>query len=121
MAMLTDAVLVDRVVAGFEGDFDELYRRHASTAWRVAQAVTGNAHDAADAVAEAFARVFQAVKAGRLTDASAFRAYLMTATRNASLDTLRRGGKTRPTADDDLDKLELDADTPAEAVEGNAD
>lgn len=45
MTMLTDAVLVDRVVAGFEGDFDELYRRHASTAWRVAQAVTGNAHD----------------------------------------------------------------------------
>lgn len=121
MTMLTDAVLVDRVVAGFEGDFDELYRRHASTAWRVAQAVTGNAHDAADAVAEAFARVFQAVQAGRLTDASAFRAYLMTATRNASLDTLRRGGKARPTADDDLDKLELDAATPAEAVEGTAD
>ena len=55
MTMLTDAVLVDRVVAGFEGDFDELYKRHASTAWRVAQSVTGNAHDAADAVAEAFA------------------------------------------------------------------
>jgi RNA polymerase sigma factor (sigma-70 family) len=121
MTMLTDAVLVDRVVAGFEGDFDELYKRHASTAWRVAQAVTGNAHDAADAVAEAFARVFQAVKAGRLTDASAFRAYLMTATRNASLDTLRRGGKTKATDSDDLDKLELDAATPSDMVEGSAD
>src|SRR5215212_6045458 len=98
MTMLTDAVLVDRVVAGFEGDFEELYRRHASAAWRVAQAVTGNAHDAADAVAEAFARVFQAVKAGRLTDPAAFRGYLMAATRNASLDTLRRAGKTRPSA-----------------------
>jgi DNA-directed RNA polymerase specialized sigma24 family protein len=53
MTMLTDAVLVDRVVAGFEGDFEELYKRHAGAAWRVAQAVTGNAHDAADAVAEA--------------------------------------------------------------------
>jgi len=43
MTMLTDAILVDRVVAGFEGDFEELYKRHAGTAWRVAQAVTGNA------------------------------------------------------------------------------
>ena len=36
MTMLTDAVLVDRVVAGFEGDFEELYKRHAGTAWRAA-------------------------------------------------------------------------------------
>src|SRR5437868_1686911 len=121
MTMLTDAILVDRVVAGFEGDFEELYKRHAGTAWRVAQAVTGNAHDAADAVAEAFARVFQAVKTGRLTDASAFRSYLLTATRNASLDQLRRGGKTRPTDNDDLDLVELSALTPGDAVEGAGD
>jgi RNA polymerase sigma factor (sigma-70 family) len=121
MTMLTDAVLVDRVVAGFEGDFEELYKRHAGTAWRVAQAVTGNAHDAADAVAEAFARVFQAVKSGRLTDAGAFRSYLLTATRNASLDQLRRGGRTRPTDNDDLDVIELSAPTPGDAVEGAGD
>lgn len=121
MTMLTDAVLVDRVVAGFEGDFEELYRRHASAAWRVAQAVTGNAHDAADAVAEAFARVFQAVKSGRLTEAAAFRAYLMTATRNASLDQLRRTGKTRPTADDDLDVLPTDSTGPQAAIDGKGD
>lgn len=121
MTMLSDDVLVDRVVAGFEGDFEELYRRHASAAWRVAQAVTGNAHDAADAVAEAFARVLQAVKAGRLLDSSAFRGYLMTATRNASLDTLRRAGKTRPTADDDLDGLDFDTIGPAEALTGAGD
>jgi len=121
MTMLTDAVLVDRVVAGFEGDFEELYRRHASAAWRVAQAVTGNTHDAADAVAEAFARVFQAVKSGRLTDAGAFRAYLMTATRNASLDTLRRSGKTRPTADDDLDLVESGVTGPQAVVDGKGD
>ncbi|MEA3057143.1 MAG: large repetitive protein, partial [Actinomycetota bacterium] len=121
MTMLTDAVLVDRVVAGFEGDFEELYKRHAGTAWRVAQSVTGNAHDAADAVAEAFARVFQAVKSGRLTDTSAFRSYLLTATRNASLDQLRRGGKSRPTDNDDLDLVELSAPTPGDAVEGAGD
>lgn len=121
MTMLTDAVLVDRVVAGFEEDFEELYRRHASAAWRVAQAVTGNAHDAADAVAEAFARVFQAVKAGRLAEASAFRGYLLAATRNASLDTLRRAGKARPTDTDDLDLVALEAAGPAEALTGAGD
>ena len=121
MTMLSDDVLVDRVVAGFDGDFEELYRRHASAAWRVAQAVTGNAHDAADAVAEAFARVLQAVKAGRLLDASAFRGYLLAATRNASLDTLRRAGKTRPTADDDLDGLDLATTGPDDALTGAGD
>ncbi|MEN3272002.1 MAG: large repetitive protein [Actinomycetota bacterium] len=121
MTMLTDAILVDRVVAGFEGDFEELYKRHAGTAWRVAQAVTGDAHDAADAVAEAFARVFQAVRSGRLTDASAFRSYLLTATRNASLDQLRRGGRTRPTDNDDLDLIELSEPTPGDMIEGAGD
>ena len=101
--MLTDAVLVDRVIAGFDDAFDELYRRHANAAWRVAQAVAGNAHDAADAVSEAFARVLQAVKAGRLTDGDAFKPYLLTATRNAALDGLRRVGKTRPTEPEQLD------------------
>ena len=121
MTMLTDAVLVDRVVAGFEGDFDELYRRHSSAAWRLAQAVTGNSHDAADAVAEAFARVFQAVKAGRLTDATAFRAYLLTATRNAAMDTFRRGGKAKPASDDDLAQLPVDGAGPAEAIDQSSD
>src|SRR3954466_6770475 len=121
MTMLDDAFLVDGVIAGFEGDFEELYRRHASSAWRVAQAVTGNAHDAADAVAEAFARVFQAVKAGRLSDASAFRGYLLAATRNASLDVLRKAGKTRPTADDDLDVVPSDTPGPQAAIDGKGD
>ena len=64
--MLTDAVLVERVIAGFDDAFDELYRRHATSAWRLAQAVTNNSHDAADAVSEAFARVLQAVRSGEL-------------------------------------------------------
>src|SRR5439155_953894 len=71
--MLTDAQLVERVIAGFDDAFDELYRRHANSAWRLAQAVTNNSHDAADAVSEAFARVLQAVRAGRLEDGGAVR------------------------------------------------
>ncbi|HYD09492.1 MAG TPA: sigma-70 family RNA polymerase sigma factor [Acidimicrobiales bacterium] len=119
--MLTDEVLVDRVVAGFEGDFEELYRRHSQAAWRLAQAVTGNAHDAADAVAEAFARVFKAVKVGRLADGAAFRSYLLTATRNASLDTIKKGSKARPTDDEVLDLVESERTGPIDVVTGAGD
>jgi RNA polymerase sigma factor (sigma-70 family) len=116
--MLTDAVLVDRVIAGFDGAFDELYRRHASAAWRLGQAVTGNSHDAADAVSEAFARVLQAVRAGRLEDGDAFRSYLLTATRNAALDGMRRSGRSRPTDDDELALVAAEVATPADRVAG---
>jgi RNA polymerase sigma factor (sigma-70 family) len=118
--MLTDAVLVDRVLAGFDDAFDELYRRHANAAWRVGQAVAGNSHDAADAVSEAFARVLQAVKAGRLQDGDAFKSYLLAATRNSALDALRRNGRSQPTDDEALDGPAEDG-SPADRVAGDAD
>jgi RNA polymerase sigma factor (sigma-70 family) len=117
--MLTDAVLVDRVIAGFDDAFDELYRRHANAAWRVGQAVSGNAHDAADAVSEAFARVLQAVRAGRLQDGDAFRSYLLTATRNAALDGLRRRGHAE--GDDVLDLVAATGPGPVENLTGAED
>ncbi|HUF31999.1 MAG TPA: sigma-70 family RNA polymerase sigma factor, partial [Acidimicrobiales bacterium] len=95
--MITDADLVDRVVAGFDGSFEELYKRHSPAAWRLAQSVTGNAHDAADAVSEAFAKVLLAVRAGRLDDSASFRSYLLSTTRNAALDGARRSARTSPT------------------------
>lgn len=119
--MLSDAVLVDRVVAGFDDAFDELYRRHVQSAWRLGQAVSGNPDDAADAVSEAFARVFQAVKSGRLQDGSAFRSYLLTATRNAAVDGLRRQAGTRPTDAEVIDLRESSDPSPAERVSGEAD
>ena len=118
--MLTDAVLVDRVIAGFDDAFEELYRRHSAAAWRLGQAVTGNSHDAADAVSEAFARVLQAVRSGRLENGESFRSYLLTATRNAALDGMRRAGKANPTADEHLD-LASPAPSPAEKVTGAVD
>src|SRR5688572_19128515 len=119
--MLTDAVLVDRVIAGFDDAFDELYRRHANAAWRLGQAVTGNSHDAADAVSEAFARVLQAVRAGRLEDGAAFRSYLLTATRNAALDGIRRQSTTKPADNDDLDTADVTSATPADKLAGHED
>lgn len=91
---MNDAELVDRVLVGFDDAFDELYRRHAASAWRVGQAVARTRHDAAEAVSEAFARVLHAVRAGKLRDGDGFRSYLLTATRNAAVEGLRRNRAT---------------------------
>jgi RNA polymerase sigma factor (sigma-70 family) len=95
----SDRALVHAAIAGATEAFDALYRRHAPAAWRVAQAVSRNPDDAADAVAEAFTRVFQALPSGRLGSDLAFRPYLLAATRNAAIDGLRKAGRLRPTAD----------------------
>lgn len=108
----TDAELAGQAAGGEIDAFEELYRRHAQAAWRVAQAVTGNAEDSADAVSDAFIRVFKALPTGRLTANANFRAYLLTATRNAALDVHRRTGRVRPSDDDKVfDRASGDAPT----------
>ena len=94
--MSTDAELVRRATVGEAGAFDELYRRHAQTAWRVAMAVTSNRDDASDAVAEAFTKVLASLPTGRLAEGAPFRPYLIAATRNAAIDVLRRNGRLEP-------------------------
>ncbi|HEV7888527.1 MAG TPA: sigma-70 family RNA polymerase sigma factor, partial [Acidimicrobiales bacterium] len=102
-----DADLAERAAAGDTTAFGELYRRHAPMAWRVAYTVTSNREDAADAVSDAFTRVLQALPAGRLRDGGSFRAYLLTTTRRAGIDTARK--RNRP--------LRADAITPANPTE----
>jgi RNA polymerase sigma factor (sigma-70 family) len=72
--------------------------------------VAGNPDDAADAVSDAFTRVFQALPTDRVTESEAqFRPYLLAATRNAALDGIRRQGRTHPTpAVEDLDRVSTD-------------
>jgi len=119
----TDAELASEAGEGGTAAFEALYRRHADTAWRVAYAVTGNADDASDAVAEAFTRVMQSLTSGRLADAALFRSYLMAATRNAAIDVSRRAGRVRHT--DRIDQLDDDARvttaTPGDRVNDAAD
>ncbi len=112
--MLTDAELVDGVVAGYDDAFAQLYERHSLAAWRLGQTVTGNADDAADAVSEAFARVLVAVRAGHLDKGGSFRSYLLTATRNAALDNIRKTSRTRPTDQEHLSEFESTSPTPPE-------
>lgn len=98
----SDQGLVTAAAGGDQRAFDELHRRHAALAWRLALAITGRPDDAAAAVAEGTGATFTAIRAGRPQAAHAVA--LATATRNAALD-LRRGQGTTsaPTAADDAD------------------
>lgn len=114
----TDAELASLAAAGDHGAFEELYRRHAQAAWRVAQAVTNNPDDAADAVAEAFTKLLQALPAGKLAAGAPFRPYLLAATRNAAIDGLRKGGRARPSssAGEVIDLRESSSPGPSERL-----
>lgn len=84
----SDHSLVSAAAGGDAPSLDELHRRHAPIAWRLALAITGRPEDAATAVIEGTGATFTAVRAGR--PQAAHRVALATATRNAALD-LRRG------------------------------
>jgi RNA polymerase sigma factor (sigma-70 family) len=101
--------------------FGELYRRHAAAAWRVAIAVTGNRDDASDAVAEAFSRVLRAIPARRLEQTGRFRPYLLSATRNAGVDILRRKGRLTLTDPTIGPEPEAPAPGPWEELEAGED
>jgi DNA-directed RNA polymerase specialized sigma24 family protein len=99
----SDQALVTAAAGGDAASFDELHRRRAPLAWRLALAVTGRPEDAARAVVEGTGTAFTAVRSGRF-QATAHPVALATATRNAALD-LRRGQDSisAPTAADDAD------------------
>lgn len=105
-----DSDLVARAASGDASSFEELYRRYSSNAWRVAYAVAGNRDDAADAVSEAFTRVFEVLPGGRLAEGE-FGPYLLAVTRNAAIDTLRRSGRLEPT--DQMESLDRPAGAPS--------
>ena len=97
----TDGELVRDAALGEQAASEELYRRHAEAAWRVAQAVARNRDDASDAVSEAFTRILQKVASGRLQIEGSLRPYLLTSVRNAAIDNLRRGGRLDLTGSDE--------------------
>ena len=117
----TDTALTERASEGDAAAFEELYRRHSEASYRVARAVTGNNDDAADAVSEAFTKVFTSLPR-RAADGSAtqFRPYVLAATRNASIDILRRRGKSLPAEPGKLDRADKSSG-PAGAMLAGAD
>lgn len=113
LTSIDDGHLVEQAVGGDTGSFEELYRRHAEAAWRVARSVSNDAHDAADAVSEAFTRVLERVRDGDAGNIENFRSYLLTAVRNAGLDRHRRAAREQP---DQSMPTAAGADAPSERV-----
>src|SRR5437763_15693743 len=85
----SDPELIASVRGGSPDAYRALYQRHVPAAFRLAHQLAGSAAEAEDLVADAFARVLDALRAGRGPD-SAFRAYLLTALRHVAYDKARR-------------------------------
>ncbi|WP_223691689.1 sigma-70 family RNA polymerase sigma factor [Leifsonia poae] len=76
----SDAELVELTRAGDREAFAELWRRHARAGLTVARSFTST-FDADDLISEAYAKIYQAIAAGK-GPTTAFRAYLFTTIRN---------------------------------------
>jgi DNA-directed RNA polymerase specialized sigma24 family protein len=95
--------LVRRAARSDEEAFSELYRRHAQTAWRLAQAVAPTAGEAATAVADGFVRVLRGIRRHHVPASDPFRPLLLAGVYQSAIDRLRRSPEppaaTPPPAD----------------------
>ncbi|MFB7335020.1 sigma-70 family RNA polymerase sigma factor [Streptomyces adustus] len=121
-----DSELIDRMRAGDDSAYEELYRRHAGAVRRYARTCCRDAHTADDLTAEVFARMLQAVRGGSGPE-YAVRAYLLTSVRRVAANWTRSAkreqlvddfavfaaGATHPSDLSDDDTLELGADVRA--------
>ncbi|MFD4698574.1 sigma-70 family RNA polymerase sigma factor [Streptomyces niveus] len=80
---LSDAELIQRMRAGDDGAYEELYRRHSAAVLRYARTCCRDGHTADDLTAEVFARTLQAVRGGAGPE-QAVRAYLLTTVRRVA-------------------------------------
>ncbi|MDQ0991724.1 sigma-70 family RNA polymerase sigma factor [Streptomyces sp. V3I7] len=78
-----DSQLIERMRAGEDSAYEELYRRHADAVRRYARTCCRDAHTADDLTAEVFARMLQAVRGGSGPE-HAVRAYLLTSVRRVA-------------------------------------
>ncbi|MGA5361117.1 sigma-70 family RNA polymerase sigma factor [Streptomyces purpurascens] len=78
-----DTELIDRMRAGDDTAYEELYRRHAQGVRRYARTCCRDAYTADDLTAEVFARMLQAVRGGSGPQ-HAVRAYLLTSVRRVA-------------------------------------
>ncbi|MEU0435775.1 sigma-70 family RNA polymerase sigma factor [Streptomyces sp. NPDC006290] len=78
-----DAGLIERMRAGDDTAYEELYRRHAGAVRRYARTCCRDSHTADDLTAEVFARMLQAVRGGSGPE-HAVRAYLLTTVRRVA-------------------------------------
>jgi RNA polymerase sigma factor (sigma-70 family) len=101
--------LLVRAAAGDRQALSDLYAAHRPLAEHLARR-TCRPSDVDDVVSEAFAKILDQIARGGGPRVS-FRAYLVTAVRNASADMARRHARTFPT--DDLERPQPAAGTPS--------
>lgn len=89
-AFRTEADLARKAARSDEECFEEIYRRHSQTAWRLAQAVSPDRTQAVDAVADGFARVLRALRRRQADADAAFRPQMLSAVYRAAMDQARQ-------------------------------
>jgi len=87
----TDAIAVERVLAGDRDAYRTLVDRHSRNVHRLAYRLTGNAHDTEDVVQEAFLRAYQ--KLGQFEARSNFGTWVYRIAANYAIDRMRQRHK----------------------------
>ena len=91
----SDAELIGEVRSGAADAYGVLYRRHLESARALARQLTGCPAEVDDLVAEAFTKLFIALRCGGGPD-TAFRAYLLTVLRHTRYDRARQERRVEP-------------------------
>lgn len=87
----TDAIAIERVLAGDREAYRALVERHSRNVHRLAYRLTGNAHDTEDVVQEAFLRAYQ--KLGQFEARSNFGTWVYRIAANYAIDRMRQRQK----------------------------
>jgi RNA polymerase sigma-70 factor (ECF subfamily) len=113
-----DAALVSRLSWGDEAALAELYDRYSRYVYGVALRACSSPQRAEEIVQDTFVKLWRNPAAYDASRAS-LATYLLTLSRNAAIDALRRERPTRPLEDEDGAPLPLAADgpDPADAAE----
>src|SRR6202047_1373854 len=87
----SDAIAVQRTLAGNRDAYRVLVERHSHNVFRLAYRMTGNRHDAEEVVQEAFLRAYQ--KLGQFAARSNFGTWVYRIAANYAIDRMRQRQK----------------------------
>src|SRR5258708_13183439 len=90
----SDALAVERTLAGDRDAFRVLVERHSQNVFRLAYRMTGNRHDAEEVVQEAFLRGYQ--KLGQFAARSNFGTWVYRIAANHAIDRMRQRQHEEP-------------------------
>ena len=115
---LSDKELYSLTKRGDEAAFSELVSRHESFSFGVAFSVLHNSEDAADAVQDAFLRLWRA--AGKYRGECEVKSWLYTLTKTAALDILRSRSAHAVISSDELSETGAEPEDPSPTPEEEA-